>query len=143
MYVHSSIHIFCFKSLVLTILLQGFPDSSTGTESACNAGDPGSIPELGRFPGEGKGYPLQYSGLENSKDTIVPGVTKSQTRLSHFHFLLQNPFFFIIKRYYRLLLSFGLQVVSDHLQPHGLQHAKLPYPSLSPGVCSNSCPLSQ
>ena len=68
MYVHSSIHIFCSKFLVLTILLHSFPDSSIGKESACNAGDPGSIPGLGRSPGEGKGYPLQYSGLENSKD---------------------------------------------------------------------------
>ena len=45
---------------------KGFPDSSVGKESACNAGDPGSIPGFGRSPGEGKGYPLQYSGLENS-----------------------------------------------------------------------------
>ena len=59
---------FCFKSLVSTILLQGFPDSSTGEESACNAGDPGSIPELGRFPGEENGNPLQYSCLENAMD---------------------------------------------------------------------------
>ena len=44
----------------------GFPDSSIDKESACNAGDPGSIPGSGRFPGEGKGYPHQYSGLENS-----------------------------------------------------------------------------
>ena len=42
----------------------GFPDSSVGKESACNAGDLGLIPELGQSPGEGKGYPLQYSGLE-------------------------------------------------------------------------------
>ena len=42
----------------------GFPDSSVGTESACNAGDPCLIPGLGRPPGEGKGYPLQYSGRE-------------------------------------------------------------------------------
>ena len=41
----------------------GFPDSSVGKESGCNAGDPGSIPGLGRSPGEGKGYPLKYSGL--------------------------------------------------------------------------------
>ena len=39
----------------------GFPGSSAGKESACNAGDPGSIPGSGRFPGEGIGYPLQYS----------------------------------------------------------------------------------
>ena len=57
----------------------GFPDSSVGKESTCNAGDPGLIPGLGRFPGEGKGYPLQYSGLENFMDCIVRGVTKSQT----------------------------------------------------------------
>ena len=49
-------------------------------------GDLGSIPGLGRSPGEGKGYPLQYSSLENSMDCIVHGVTKSQTRQSNFHF---------------------------------------------------------
>ena len=102
-----------------------FPDSSVGKESACNAGDPssipglgrsagewidyplqyswaslvaqlvknlpamredlGSIPGLGRSPAEGKGYPLQDSGLENSMDCIVHGVTKSWTRLHNFH----------------------------------------------------------
>ena len=46
----------------------GFPDGSEGKESACNAGDPGLIPGLGRSPGEGNGNPLQYSCLENSKD---------------------------------------------------------------------------
>ena len=61
----------------------GFPDSSIGKESACNEG---SIPESGRLPGEGIGYPLQYSGLENSMDCIVHRVAKSQTRLSDFHF---------------------------------------------------------
>ena len=51
-----------------------------------NVGDLGSIPRLGRSPGEGKGYPLQYYGLENSMDYIDHGVAKSQTRLSYFHF---------------------------------------------------------
>ena len=51
-----------------------------------NAGDLGSILGLGRSPGEGKGYPLQYSGLESSMDCIVHGITKSRTRLSDFHF---------------------------------------------------------
>ena len=55
------------------------PDSSVGKESTCNAGDPGLIPGLGRSSGEGKGYPLQYSGLEYSMDYIVHGLTKSQT----------------------------------------------------------------
>ena len=59
-------------------------DSSDGKESACNAGDPGSIPGLGRPPEEGNGNPLQYSCLENSKNrgawwAIVHGVTKNQT----------------------------------------------------------------
>ena len=50
--------------------------SSAGKESTCNEGDLGLIPGLGRSPGEGKGHPLQYSGLENSMDCIVHGVTK-------------------------------------------------------------------
>ena len=57
----------------------GFLGSSAGKETACNAGDPGSIPGLGRSPGEGKGYPVQYSGLENSMDCIVHGITESDT----------------------------------------------------------------
>ena len=57
----------------------GFPDSSVGKESACKAGDLGLIPGLGRSPAEGKGYPLQYSGLENSMDCIVHVVAKSWT----------------------------------------------------------------
>ena len=108
----------------------GFPDSSVGKESPCNAGDPVLIPGLGRSsgegigyplqyswaslvaqlvknlpemqetwvrspglgrsPGEGKGYPLQYSGLENSMDCTVHGVTKSQTQLNNFHFLIRK-----------------------------------------------------
>ena len=59
---------------------------SAGKESACNAGDLGSIPGLGRSPGEGKGYPLQYSGLKNSMDCMVQVVTKSRTQLTNFHF---------------------------------------------------------
>ena len=61
-----------------------FPCDSAGKESTCNAGDLSSIPGLGRFSGEGKGYILQYSGLENSMNCIVHGVAKSWTRLSNF-----------------------------------------------------------
>ena len=53
--------------------LRGFPSGSAGKESVCNAGDLGSIPGLGRSPGEGKGYPFQYSGLENPMDYTVHG----------------------------------------------------------------------
>ena len=70
---------------LFSLILDSFPDSSVGKESTCNAGDPNSIPGLGRSPGEGNSYPLQYSGLENSMDRIVHGVTKSQTQLSDFH----------------------------------------------------------
>ena len=69
--------------------LKGFPCGSAGKESACNMGDLGSIPGLGGSPGEGKGYPLQYSVLENSMDCIVHGVAKSQIQLSDFHFSSQ------------------------------------------------------
>ena len=66
----------------------GFPDGSAGKEAACNEGDPGLIPGLERSPGEGKGYPLQYSGLEIVKDkeawyTAVHGVPKSRTQFSN------------------------------------------------------------
>ena len=55
----------------------GFPHSSVSKESAFNSGDPGLIPGLGRSTGEGIGYPLQYSGLENSMDCLIHGVTKT------------------------------------------------------------------
>ena len=59
---------------------------SAGKESSCNVGDLGLILGLRGSPGKGKGYPLQYSGLENSMDSIVGGVAKSRTALSDFHF---------------------------------------------------------
>ena len=65
-YIHAHTHIDTYSS-------------SVGKESPCKVGDLDSIPGLGRSPGEGKGYPLQYSGLENSTDYIVHGVTKSRT----------------------------------------------------------------
>ena len=80
----------CHSCLLLDILWPyssvGFPDDSDGRESTRNAGDPGSIPGSGRSPGEGNGYPLQYSGMENSMDYIVLGVAKSWTWLNNFHF---------------------------------------------------------
>ena len=67
---------------------KGFPGGSVGKESAYYVGDLGLIPGLGRSPGEGKGYSLQCSGLENSMDRIAHGVAKSRIQLSdvHFHF---------------------------------------------------------
>ena len=68
------------------LVFLGFPGGSADKESACNAGVLGSIPGLGRSPGEGNGYPLQYPGLEKSMDCIVHGVAKSMTQLSDFPF---------------------------------------------------------
>ena len=68
-----------------TLVFLGVSGRSDGKESACNVGDLGSIPGLGRAPGEGKGYPLQYSGLENSMDSTVHGVAKTQLSDFHFH----------------------------------------------------------
>ena len=78
----------------------GFPCVSAGKESACKVGDLGSIPGLGRSPRKGKGYPIQYSGLENSMDYIVLGVAKSQTQLRGFHFIIHS--------YYKILVIFLL-----------------------------------
>ena len=67
------------KDRLPTPVFLGFPCGSPGKKSTHNVGDLGSIPGLGRFPGEGKGYPLRYSGLENSIDSIVQGVAKNWT----------------------------------------------------------------
>ena len=84
-----ALHLFmCFLLLLLFfilfcfVFLPLFPHSSVGKETACNAGDLRSIPGLGRSLGEGKGYLLQYSGLENSTNCIVHGVANNGTRLS-------------------------------------------------------------
>ena len=73
--------------LYFRVQFLGFLNGSEGKELACNVGDLGSIPGLGRLPGEGYGYALQYSGLENSMDCIVRGVAKSRTRQRDFHLI--------------------------------------------------------
>ena len=121
---HPSIHPtkICWGPTLYPTLYGLPPGISDGKESACNAGDLGSIPGLGRSPGEGNGNPFQYSFLENSMDrgawqAPVHGVTKSQTRLKgqHFHFLhciwpracviseLQSLFYFLLMISHRML----------------------------------------
>ena len=68
----------------------GLPCGLAGKEYACSMGDLGLIPGLGRSPGEGKGYPFQYSGLENSMD-YVHGFAKSQIQLINLHFHFSKP----------------------------------------------------
>ena len=84
---------------------RGFPCGSADKESAHNVEYLGLIPGLGRSPGEGKGYPLQYSGLENSMDCILHGVSKSQTRLSNFHLTSHH----MVAKVLQLQLQFQLQ----------------------------------
>ena len=79
-----AVHDCRFKWALASTGHQGFPDSSVTKELAYNAGDPGSIPGSGRSPGEGIGYPLQYTGMENSMGS------PSQTRLSDFHWHQQT-----------------------------------------------------
>ena len=86
-----------------TSVFLGFPCGSASKESTCNVGDLCSIPGLGRSSGEGKSYPLQCSGLENSMDCRVHGVAKSQTRLSDFHYTSLQTF-----RYSQSILSITL-----------------------------------
>ena len=74
------------KDMLPTPVFLRFPGGPAGKESACNVRGLGLVPGLGRSPGEGTGYPLQCSGLENSRDCIVHGVTKSQTRPRDFPF---------------------------------------------------------
>ena len=77
---HSWVGKICWrKDRLPTPVVLGFPCGSVGEECACNVGDLDLIPGLGQCPGKGKGYPLQYSDLENSMDSIVHGVAKSRT----------------------------------------------------------------
>ena len=97
---------------------QGFPGGLAGKQSACNAGDLGSIPGLRRSTGEGNGYPLQYSGLENSMDCIVHGVTKSQTGPSDFHLHEQLSLnFFFLMRTSLMVQRLGLRVCKEGVLP--------------------------
>ena len=79
--------------------LSAFPDSSVSEESACDAGDPGSVPGSGRSIGEGIGYPLQYSDLENSMDCLVQGVTKSRPHFA-FHLCVVSAYFYTVTEYW-------------------------------------------
>ena len=86
---------------------RGTLGGSHGKETVCNAGDLGSVPGLGRSPGEGNGYPVQYSGLENSMDCRVHRVVKSQTQLSDFHFHQLNN----VNKLYHLLIIRWLTLI--------------------------------
>ena len=95
------------KKNCATIMTMGFPGGSAGKESACNVGDLGSVLGLGKSPGEGKGYPLQYSALENSMDCIVHEVAKSWTQLSDFHFHFHVHLIVLLEIYPDVILKYS------------------------------------
>ena len=137
-----------------------FLGGSDSKEFVCIARDPGSIPGWGTCTGERNGNPLQYSCLENSMDrgarwATVHGVTKSRTLLRQTFslsfiyptkfprvaLLLGNIIAYCFGHVFQF--QFSHSVVSDSLQPHKLQHARPPCPSLTPGVHPNPYPLSR
>ena len=96
------------------------------------------------YIGEGNGNPLLCSCLENPRDggawwAAVYGVAQSRTRLKRLSSSSSNHIYVL----FYTSVQFSHSVMSDSLQPHGLQHARLPSPSPTPGACSNSCSLSQ
>ena len=115
-----------------------FPCGSAGVESACNVGDLGSILGLGRSLGEGKGYPLQHSGLENSMNCIVRGVAKSWTRLSDFyiyiytdgsHILFSVSLFLLTDVHTQLLIGSFWLMIHNHIQLKVLNYIYQQHPS--------------
>ena len=134
-------HFLLQRDRLPTPVFLGFPGGSTGKKPTYNVGDLGSIPGLGRSPGEGKGSPLQYSGLENYS-LCGHDVSDMTEQLSLWS---QGPTLSLID-YLALTASATVSIflyccsvtqLCPALQPHRLQHARLPCPS-SPGVCSNS-----
>ena len=101
-----------------TSIFLSFPCGSAGKESTCSAGDLGFISGLGRSPGEGKGYPLKYSGPENSMDCVVHGVAKSRTQLRDFHFTT-------VPRFWYSFTPPLTHPVNPKLQLHNLTHPGL------------------
>ena len=104
-----------------------FLGSSAGKESACNAGDTGSIPGSGISPGEGKGYPLKYSGLENSMDCIVDGVAKSRTQL----FLTAYLKIFLCKQSQLIILTIFSQMDKNEKTKSKLKSISIVFSSIS------------
>ena len=114
--------------------LQNFPSISNGKESACKAGDLGSVPGLGRFPGEGNGSPLQYSYLENPIDrgawqVTVPGVAKSRSWLSDFHFTWLQPVEYMHAEWWYEGITGTKELAEERIEAKGKREKGNIYPS--------------
>ena len=125
----------------------GFPGGSDDKESAWNTVDPGLIPEPGRSPGEGNGYPLQYSCLENSMDRGAWLAGNSswgsrESNMTEWLTLCVMYSIYLCTNKNVISVQFSYSVMSDCLWPHRLQHTRVPCPSPTPGAYSNSWLLS-
>ena len=123
--------------------ITGLPQWLSSKESTCSAGYLGSIPGLGRSPGEGKGYPLQHSGLENSTDCMVHGVAKNQTQLSDFHFTFKIPgrqmyLYTCVRAFLQVMIT--PFVPSTPTQTYSLPH---PLPGFANGSAVKNLPVMQ
>ena len=124
-FIGHKIFLFLKKLFIGCIGSWGFPDSSVGKESTCNAGDPGSIPGSGRSLEEGKGYPLQYCGLENSMDS--PWGCKESDRTERLSLLLYCPkcLFICVVLF---VVPCRLQEVSNSVTPWSVQSMEFSRP---------------
>ena len=147
-------HCWSISSQCCTSIIMGFPGSSAGKESTCTSGDPSLIPGLGKSPGEGIGYPLQYSWATiwwlrkrnlpamqeiwirslGWEDPLEEGMATHSSNLAWETSWTEEPW---------SVSRFSHSVVSDSLRPHESQHARPPCPSPTPGVHSDSRPSSQ
>ena len=132
--------------------MKGLPGGSDGKESTGNAGDPSSIPGSGRSPGEGTGNPLHgldwRNPLENPQKEETGGLQPMGSQRVRYNWATSLSFTFIKGSKYAFIIARVHQFSSitqsrPILRHHGLQHARPPCPSPTPGVYSNSCPLSQ
>ena len=120
------------KDRLPTPVFLDFPGGSAGKETTCNAGDLGSIPGLGRSPGEGKSYPISILAWR------IPWTIQSMGSKRVGHDWVTFTFYLVQFS----SVHFSRSIMSDSLRPHGSQHARPPCSSPSPGVHSDSHPSS-